>query len=241
VTLKLPSRPEFFILITLVIAMAVCLPAGISTAKEWDTSAPPLPSYFQLSAGAAFVPNQTLKDGSTSQSRIESETGFVVGGAIGTRLFEGFRGEIAVDYREADTREAANERPPPPDPDDPRPKPDGDLNLLSLMFNAYYDLDLGLPVSPYAGAGIGWGRLNVDMRRKTAGELDIDDTDDVFVYNAMVGLIAPVSQAASFALGYRYVGVAGADSIGATIGDVDQDIEAEFDAHELTLGLRFNF
>ena len=234
-TLKLPNRPELFLQAMWSIAalLALALPAGVGAAQEWDTSAPPLPSYFQFSAGAAFVPNQTLNDGATSQSRIESETGFVVGAAIGTRLFEGFRGEIAVDYREADTDKAALASPPQ--------KTDGDIKLLSLMFNTYFDLDLGLPVAPYLGAGIGWGRFTVDMRRKTAGELDIDDTDDVFVYNAMVGLIAPVSQAASFALGYRYVGATGTDSIGAVIGGVSQDIEAEFDAHEVTLGMRFNF
>ena len=232
-TLKPTNRPELFIQITLVITVLLALPTGVGFAKEWDTSAPPLPSYFQFSAGAAFVPNQTLKDGATSQSRIESETGFVVGGALGTRLFEGFRGEIAVDYREADADKAALVSPPQ--------KTDGETKLLSLMFNSYFDLDLGLPVSPYVGAGIGWGRFTVDMRRKTAGEFDIDDTDDVFVYNAMVGLIAPVSQAASFAVGYRYVGAAGTDSIGGVINGVDQDIEAEFDAHEVTLGMRFNF
>lgn len=232
-TLKLPNRQELSSFISLVIAALVALPAGVGFAKEWDTSAEPLPSYFQFSAGVSFVPNQTLKDGSTGQSRIESDTGFVVGGAIGTRLFEGFRGEIALDYREADADKAALVS--------PAVTTDGETKLLSLMFNSYYDLDLGLPVAPYIGAGIGWGRFTVDLHRKTAGEFDVDDTDDVFVYNAMVGLIAPVSQAASFALGYRYVGAAGTDSIGAVIGGVDQDIEAEFDAHEVTVGMRFNF
>ncbi len=232
-TLKLSNRPELVTLVTLIMAALFALRAEAVSAKEWDTSAPPLPSYVQFSAGAAFVPNQTLKDGATSQSRIESETGFVVGGAIGTRLFEGFRGEIALDYREADADKAALVSPPQ--------KTDGETKLLSLMFNSYFDLDLGLPVAPYIGAGIGWGRFTVDLHRKTAGEFDVDDTDDVFVYNAMVGLIAPVSQAASFALGYRYVGAAGTESIGAVIGGVDQDIEAEFDAHEVTVGIRFNF
>ena len=72
-------------------------------------------------------------------------------------------------------------------------------------------------------------------------ELELDDADSVFVYNAMIGVLVPITEVASASIGYRYIAAEGTDNIGGIINDVSQDIESEFDAHEISLGLRFHF
>ena len=93
----------------------------------------------------------------------------------------------------------------------------------------------------YLGFGLGWGKYKLDSRTKTKGELELDDADSVFVYNAMIGVLIPITEVASASIGYRYIAAEGTDNIGGIINDVSQDIESEFDAHEISLGLRFHF
>ena len=110
------------------------------------------------------------------------------------------------------------------------------------MLNVYADIDLGIPVVPYIGFGIGGGLYKIDVRHKVAGDLEIDDEDSVFVYNAMVGAKVPISEYVDFSLGYRYVATAGGNGTAAVINsNPAQEIDSEFDAHEVVAGLKFNF
>jgi len=226
--------PHHFLIV--LACLAFTIPASLAFAdddKEDEQEIEQPDWYFEFNTGVSIIPNQTLRDGGTSMSRVESDTGFVVGGALGRRVLDLFRAELQISYREGDVDKMSVAG--------PAVVSDGDISLLAVMANAYYDFDFDIGVLPYVGAGIGWGEFQLDARRKTAGELDIDDSDSVFVYNFMVGATVPISQAASVALGYRYVATSDPDEIGAVINDVSQDIEAEFDAHEVTLGVRFYF
>ena len=157
----------------------------------------------------------------------------MVAGALGTRIFDFFRAELQVGYREADIDKVGLTSSPS--------SADGETSLITVMANGYVDFDFDIGIVPYAGFGIGWGQYKLDSRRKTAGELDIDDKDSVFVYNAMVGATIPLTQVFSASIGYRYIATSDPDEIGAIVNDTSQDIEAEFDAHEVSLGLRFHF
>lgn len=231
-TIQLDTSPSLqsLLLPLLVACLALGLPASATAADSSDDG---LDSYFEFSAGASFVPYQTLRNGTSSMSRVESEPGFYIGGALGTRVFDTFRAEIAVSYREAAIDQMSLTG--------PASTADGEISLISALLNGYFDLDLGIGVIPYVGAGLGWGQFQLDGRTKTAGSLDIDDTDSVFVYNAMVGAVVPITRVASASLGYRYIGIEGTDNISAEIGQLHQNIRAEFDAHEVTIGLRFHF
>ena len=189
--------------------------------------------YFEFSAGTSIVPNQTLQDGGTSMSRVESDPGFMVAGSLGTRIFDSFRAELQIGYREADVHKLGVSTSPMVS--------DGETSLLTVIANGYLDLDLDIGVIPYLGFGLGWGEYKLDSRTKTRGELEFDDADSVFVYNAMIGALVPITEVASASIGYRYIAAEGTDNIGGIINDVSQDIESEFDAHEISLGLRFHF
>lgn len=223
------GSPARIATVTLLVATLLGLPSLASAQEESDRLRQP-PAYLEIIAGPSFVPNQNLKDGAGTMSRIEMEPGFHVGAALGRRVFDHFRGEIQITYHEGTVNEVA-----------PLVTTDGRISLLSLMFNAYYDLDLGLPIVPYLGAGLGWGQFQIDTQDPTSTLVDIDDTDDVFAYQFMVGATVPLTEVATVALGYRYARAEGIDRIDATIATANQNLEAEFDTHELTMGLRFHF
>lgn len=192
-------------------------------------------NYFEFQAGWDFIPHQTLAGGSAGQSRAESNNdSFNVGGAFGRHINDWLRLELAFTYREAQIDKAGVVAALPAD---------GDMSLFAGILNAYADIDLGVAVVPYIGFGIGGGLYKLDVRQKTQGDLEIDDEDSVFVYNAMVGAKLPISEYVDFSLGYRYVATAGGNGTAVilTPDPATQEIDSEFDAHEVVAGLKFNF
>lgn len=203
-----------------------------------------MPWYFEFQAGSSTIPNQTLRDGSTGQGRIETDqerNAFNVGAALGRHLTDLFRAEVALTYRQADVKRAGIGARAP------AVEADGDVGLLSFMFNGYADLDLdelGLPIIPFLGFGIGFGEVQFDVRQPSPG-LDVDDTDIVFVYNAMAGLRIPVNDIVEFSTTYRYVATPDVDNVTSSVdpgtGPAPETLRAEFDAHEVVFGLRYRF
>ena len=68
----------------------------------------------------------------------------------------------------------------------------------------------------------------------------MDDTDRVFVYYAMVGGRIPLTEVSELSLGYRYIATEDI-RVQSTVEGSSQWLDAEFDAHEITIALRFNF
>ncbi len=223
------------------LGLALLSPAVAIAADDDDEKERPW--YIEFQGGVTHSPNQTIRDGSGNQGRISPQTdakriGYNLGAALGHTFADSFRAELAVAYRENNIDEISFTA--------PAQNADGALSLFTLMINGYVDLtpeligvDLG--VIPFIGAGIGYGELDVDVRLKTANVLDIRGQENVFAYNAMVGLRVPVTDVVSFSASYRYVATTDAEETRARIATVAQDIEAEYDAHEAFLGLRFSF
>ncbi len=203
-----------------------------------------LDPYVEYNAGATFILNQTIRGDSATGTglwgRSEQETaGYVLGGAIGTELLEHFRAELNLSFRSSKVEDIAVQSEPS--------NAKGDVSLFSVMANGYFDFDpkefLGVdfPVIPYIGAGIGWGLVRLDAQNQAGAlQLALDDTDSVWVYNAMVGGTVPISEVASASLGYRYVGT-GEITFASRSAGAAQRMEYEFDAHEIVAGLRFSF
>ena len=85
----------------------------------------------------------------------------------------------------------------------------GDFSALTLMLNAYYDIDLGSSLIPYIGGGLGAADLSSEMK-STAGNLLIDDSDCVFIYQVGAGLGYRISGYSNgpdvtVSLDYRYL------------------------------------
>ena len=88
------------------------------------------------------------------------------------------------------------------------------------MANGYYDHDMGSPLTPYAGFGLGLA----DVEAEIAG-IDLGG-DTEFAYQVMVGAGYEISPSMVLTGGYRYFGIADSESP---------------DIHEFNVGARFAF
>jgi OOP family OmpA-OmpF porin len=219
---------------------ALCVPliALPSAAADSDL-------YVEYSGGASFVPDQRLigKDlsGRNLSGQAETDTGFNVGGAFGKRFHEHFRAELQLTYRQNEVENFSLQN----EPDNARGH--SYMGLLAVMTNGYVDWDLGIGVIPYVGAGIGWGLLEIDAKN-AQGDLKskIEGEDSVFVWSLMLGGSYPINEVLDISLGYRYIATTDGDINARTTSPLPENngsrrIEAEYDAHEAVLGLRFNF
>jgi OOP family OmpA-OmpF porin len=219
------------LLLSLLLSCAVAFPASSEV------------GYLEYSAGASFVPNQNLTGSSPTSSglagSIRPEAGYVVGAAVGFNVFElgdaGLRAEIAIDYRQSDVDgmnavgEATSAK--------------GEIGLLTTMVNGYvdYDLDdLGVPIVPFLGIGIGYGRIEVDAQN-TNSVLRINDQASVFAWNVMTGATIPYTKTIDFEVAYRYVATEDPELDARVSGIGPTRFDSEYDAHELTLGMRIKF
>ncbi|MFT3808437.1 MAG: porin family protein [Micropepsaceae bacterium] len=99
-------------------------------------------------------------------------------------------------------------------------------DLLNLSVNGYYTFNTGGQFKPYLGVGIGYGDVGY--------EGDVDQSNWGFTYQGMAGIRMALSDKIEFFGEYRYV----------ASEDVDLDTviyKAEYHAHNIQAGLRFNF
>lgn len=235
--------------LALLTAGALALPA---TATAQDDEADYVSSedviernyYVDYLVGVAHTPDDDIE---TSGLPVDlsgdyegAPVGYFVGGAFGVHVFPNIRGEIQIGYRrsELDALQLQNE-------------PDGagnsTLSLFSVVYNAYYDVDLAAmgiedsPVQPWVGAGIGWGMPRIDAQNVPgANQVNVDDTDSTMVYNVMAGGTWPITPQAAVVFGYRYIRTLEVDAAG-TVGGVPTVFDYTYSAHEGFTGLRFSF
>jgi len=111
-------------------------------------------------------------------------------------------------------------------------KEDVKIKTQAVLFNVYYDFDLKttIPVKPYVGLGIGWGRTEIEHGVKESGA------------SAQIGagVNYQINEHLALDLGYRYM----------TYGDFDKEyrsgivyVKEEYKprAHEILLGVRYAF
>ena len=201
--------------------------------------------YVEYSGGASFVPDQRLigndSSGKNLSGQLETDTGFNVGAALGKRFNEHFRSELQLTYRNSEVENMSLQN------EGDNARGHSKVQLLAVMVNGYVDWDLGVGVIPYIGAGIGWGHLWIDAKNGPGTvKSKIEGDDSVFTWSLMTGGSYPVNDVLDVSLGYRYIGTTKAKINSRTTSPIPENngsrrLEAEYDAHELMLGLRFNF
>jgi|GEM_PF-2226729 len=112
------------------------------------------------------------------------------------------------------------------------------LRAWSLMANAWYDFDIGMPFTPYVGGGVGLAQV------KISGDLDntqlFQKNDSVFAWQLGAGVSMPVAENVKAFVDYRYFA---ADSAHLKLEPNFNggSIKGAFDSHSVMVGLRFNF
>jgi OOP family OmpA-OmpF porin len=175
--------------------------------------------YIAGGAGANW-----LRDSKTSQLGVDRtysfETGDVEALALGWGLGNGFRFEGELARRNSDVENT-----------------NGDFHAYSLMFNGLYDFNLGLPVVPYLGLGIGAARVSANSVPVTGTTRTIDDHDVVLAYQGIAGLAYALTDSLKLDLSYRYMDTQHPkfqDSAGI-------DTTSRYRDHALLLSVRYEF
>ena len=187
--------------------------------------------YVGLGTGIAYSANERFAE---TPLLLDYDLGFRVGAVtLGYRFDGGWRAELEAAYRrnELEIIEFADAR--------------GTVNTglhdavdaTSVMANALYEFDLGIPLRPYVGVGLGWMDLDYELSAADTGGPILDDGDSAFAYQAMVGMGVALGRRWHFSADYRYVGHAKIDL--AT--EMDEPVRTDHPIHQASLTLSYAF
>jgi opacity protein-like surface antigen len=130
----------------------------------------------------------------------EDDNGFAIGGGVGYQFNENLRTDVRVDW--AGNYDIGKGR---------------DMGVTTALGNLYFDIPTGTMLTPYLGAGAGYGWVPVD-----GGE-----DRDGFAYALMAGVGVDLSDNLTADVGYRFRNV---------LAGGDDPME-----HQLLVGLRYKF
>jgi opacity protein-like surface antigen len=199
----------------------------ISTPALAETNSDTIPPWWYLSIGAGVT---HTSDADWSGFGLSGDIGIDraanLSGAVGARVWESVRTELEVSYRKADLSDISLDGAGSADAE-------GDVKTWAALINAYYDFLPAQDFSPYVSLGLGAARHHGELDAIGGlGTPGTDGSDTVFAYQIGAGASYSLTEKTALWGGYRFLGTSDPDFDG---------VSAEYDAHELRLGLRFNF
>jgi opacity protein-like surface antigen len=184
-------------------------------------------NYVQFNIGSGIA-GQSELDGSfagvgAGSTDIDLDAGLFASAAAGHAFGNGFALELEGVYAGNDGNE-----------DDVRavfgPGSDASVSTLGALVNAKYEFNTGWNnVSPYVGAGIGYGNVNIDVD-------GFDDDQAGFMWQAKAGIVIQTNEQLAWDIGYRYLAFPQYDE--STAG---ASLKVDTAAHVLSAGARVSF
>ena len=174
--------------------------------------------YFSGNLGVTMPTDSDVSESGLS-GEITYDAGFAIGAALGYEFGAG-RLEAELGYKIADTDKVKVDGLG-------SASIDGDLSVLSFMANGYLDFNASPTVKPYLMAGIGVANVKLD-----SSDLDADDNDTVFAYQAGVGVGFAINDKVTIDISYRYMGTQDPTIDGTDI---------EYGSHNILAGVRVKF
>jgi outer membrane protein OmpA-like peptidoglycan-associated protein len=222
------------------------LAAAASVAVIGTASAQNVTGFYVGGAAGLSIVDQidgTYKPVGTKASQ-DYKSGYGLSGALGYGYSNGFRSEIEAAYSEANTKNTSYSL-----GNGITASTGGNANAFSLFGNALYDFNLGLPVTPYLGVGLGWLRLAAETKvNSTVGNIKLlDDSTDAIGYQLVAGLSLPIVDNLKATLDYRFKSsfnkpkfdtTAEARNLNANLRTYEADRPM---IHNVFLGLRYEF
>lgn len=200
---------------TKLLSLATVIGLSLSTPAMADTGSD---WYVGGGIGLTVTTDSDYSD-STSSGSFELDRAANLSLAVGKKFKENFRGEVELSYRTADLDSVAISGVG-------TASLDGDIETTTLLVNGYYDFETEVNLKPYLSAGIGFARHDAEDSVLGSGD------DTVFAYQAGFGASYTLSDKTDLYTGYRYLGSSDPEFSG---------LEAEYDAHELNVGVRYSF
>ena len=188
--------------------------------------------YGSFNAGVAKPADGNMTIPGVGSAKLEYDTSFTVGGAIGYRLGESgdyrVEGEVAYQNNEVD-RVGNNSL--PAELDDGEILSSMEASVLTFLLNGYIDFNYGSAFSWFFTGGLGFARIDGEIAT-TEGNLGDDDT--VFAYQLGVGTGYAVTETVTLDCKYRYLRTEDFNIEGG-------DVEVASPSHSITVGIRVAF
>jgi len=155
---------------------------------------------------------------------VEAEFDWGLAGLVGVGFDYGsnWRAELEAGYRGADIDNVSGT------------SGSGDVDAVSLIANAFYDIDIGSRFEPYIGAGLGLARVSADGASPIS-TTRIDDDDYGYALQAAAGVAYPLNERLKLTVDYRFLSV---QDLNYTT-DSGVGVDADYNDHSIFVGLRF--
>jgi len=166
--------------------------------------------YVGAGAGVNFISDEYERHSpglGTVGKTLQFDPGFVGSASVGYGLGNGLRFELQGDYYSNNIHKSTGTSFPT--------RSGGTQENYGPMANALFDLDVGLPIFPYVGAGVGyqftrWHNLRYYSTNLAAPATEAStDTWGAFAYQGILGVAYPISAVPGLSLTaeYRFMGV----------------------------------
>lgn len=224
-------------------AVPVCLAAAPASAQDMFAGLSP---YVRAAVGASFSQDDSAFKLDGGGGFGEVKDGYVLSGAAGVAFDFGLRLEGELGWRGERTTSGSGSL------GGVRYGAASKIELLTLMANAFYDLDFGSPIVPYVGGGIGWAQAKaktLTVELDGLGRLSSEQgaTESGFAWSLMAGVAYRLSTSTSVDLGYRYLDAGTAetkgsatDAFGFSTGAARKTSQ-DLTLHEISFGVRYKF
>jgi opacity protein-like surface antigen len=230
---------------------ASALVLGVSSARAADIEPVVQPPewYVSLFGGLSWLDDVKThykyigyEDDGTYHNSIQTDTGFIVGGALGTHLTDDLRAEIEAAYSENDVHKIKYDA---PDGRNGSYDGHGHFGTLTFMANLWYDVPLSETVKPYIGGGAGVAIVDGKVGYNDSASFDpiFDDSSLEFAFQLGAGLRWQAWENVTLDIGYRLRGVDGPSFNSKTTafqGTTDYDANWMW-SHNLIAGISFGF
>lgn len=117
---------------------------------------------------------------------------------------------------------------------------DGRFNAYSLMLNLLYDINTGTAFTPYVGGGIGWAIVDPSGVKNLNGSRSVNDSDNRFAYQGIVGVAYSLTEQWKLSLDYRYFATLDPEFTASNTSG-GRKVDSDYNTHSVMLGLRYHF
>jgi len=201
----------------------LALSSALSSASAEDDWKTDLTGLY-VGGGVGLTKGIETTASGTSGGKVDFNNGAALTVFVGKQLSGNLRGEAELTGRRMDLSSMAGS------------SANGSAKTTGAMGNIVYDINAGLAVNPYFGAGAGFTRLSLD-NASPFGASTIDDSDTVGAFQAMAGASYQIRDNIDLFADYRYFATTDGDFTTAA-GDATS---FNFKAHSVMAGLRFSF
>ena len=182
----------------LALAAATCLAVPMMAHAQPVTG-----PYISLGAGTTLQNHIHYNDttlGGIAGGKVQFKPSYSGEFAVGYGLGNGFRIELAGNFNRntASTLKGYNGT---------EDKATGGLRTYGPMVNALYDFNVGMPIYPFVGAGIGYQFQDIDSAIRSDNGAYFHGTKGRFAYNVIAGASYPIAAVPglSFTATYKFM------------------------------------